>query len=245
MDSSPVNWLPAAVSAILVGLSKTGMPGVAIPSVWLMAEAIHDAKLSVGAITPLLILGDVFAVAYYRRHAQWDRLWRLFPFVVAGMIPAMVILRFTSGEQLRPALGGLILALLTLELGRKWFGWNNVPNAGWFVGLMGFLAGFGTALGNAAGPVMGIYLVATKLPKQQFMGTSAWFFFLVNVSKVLPYVAMGMITAGTVSFGLVLAPVVVISSVLGVAMLPYIPQRLFDSVVLALAALGGVRLILG
>ena len=246
MHFSPVSWLLAAVAAALVGLSKTGIPGVSIPSVWLMAEAFGtEAKLSVGAITPLLIVADVFAVLFYRRHAQWDRLWRLFPFVVAGMVPAMLLLRTTSDAVMKPVLGGLILTVLGLELCRQRFQWQNVPHAWWFSAGMGFLAGFGTALGNAAGPIMGLYLVAVGLPKEQFMGTSAWFFFLVNVSKIPPYLALGMITAQTTSFDLWLTPVVVVSSLAGVALLPYIPQRLFNATVQALAAVGAVRLLVG
>ncbi|NUQ65319.1 MAG: hypothetical protein HUU20_22865 [Pirellulales bacterium] len=80
MEPALSSWLLAVTAAVLVGLSKTGMPGVAIPAVWLMVEAFEgDAKAAVGAILPVLLVGDVFAVAYYRRHAQWDRLWRLFP----------------------------------------------------------------------------------------------------------------------------------------------------------------------
>ena len=80
--------LLAAASALLVGLSKTGLPGVSIPAILLMTEAYpHDARLSVGAILPLLLVGDVFAVAWYRRHADWNRLARLLPYVFVGMLP--------------------------------------------------------------------------------------------------------------------------------------------------------------
>ncbi len=246
MDFPLASWFFAAAAAILVGLSKTGMPGVAIPAIWLMVEAFRgDAKLSVGAILPMLLVADVFAVAYYRRHAQWDRLWRLFPYVLVGMVPALLILRRTTGEELRPILGGLILALLVLEIGRKGFGWEHVPGAWWFVATTGVLAGFGTALGNAAGPVMSIYLIATGLPKQQFIGTAAWFFFIVNAAKVIPFWSLGMITSTTLRFDLALVPVVVGGALLGIAILPVIPQRFFNALVLALAGIAGVRLILG
>jgi uncharacterized membrane protein YfcA len=246
MEFALGSWLLAAGAAVLVGLSKTGMPGVAIPAVWLMVEAFHgDAKLSVGAILPMLLVADVFAVAYYRRHAQWDRLWRLFPYVLAGMIPALLVLRATSGEELRPVLGGLILALLALEICRNWLGWQHVPSAWWFVAATGVLAGFGTALGNAAGPVMSVYLIATGLPKQQFIGTAAWFFFIVNAAKVIPFWSLGMITPTTLQFDLTLVPVVLAGAVLGIALLPLIPQRFFNLLVLLLAGFAGVRLITG
>ena len=84
---SPIHFLLAAASALLVGLSKTGLPGVSIPAILLMTEAYpDDARLSVGAILPVLLAGDVFAVAWFRRHADWGRLVRLLPWVLAGMI---------------------------------------------------------------------------------------------------------------------------------------------------------------
>ena len=71
---------PGRRRALLVGFSKTGMPGAGLSAVALMAEAFpDDAKLSVGAILPLLIVGDLFAISYYRRHADWQRLLQLFP----------------------------------------------------------------------------------------------------------------------------------------------------------------------
>ncbi len=246
MNFTLASWLFGATAAALVGLSKTGMPGVAIPAIWLMVEAFEgDAKLSVGAILPILLVADVLAVTYYRRHAQWHRLLRLFPYVLVGMIPALGVLAVVSGGQLRPLLGGLILVLLALEVCRKWLGWDHVPNAWWFLALTGVLAGFGTALGNAAGPVMSIYLIAAGLPKQQFVGTAAWFFFVVNLTKIIPFWGLGMITPATLQFDLLLAPVVLGSALLGIVLLPLIPQRSFNALVLVLAGVAGVRLISG
>ena len=246
MELSVASWLWAATAGVLVGLSKTGMPGVAIPAVWLMVEAFQgDAKLSVGAILPMLLVGDVFAVGYYRRHAQWRQLVRLFPYVLAGMLPALAVLANTSGEQLRPALGGLILALLAVELGRQALGWEHMPSAWWFVAITGVLAGFGTALGNAAGPVMSVYLIATGLPKRQFIGTAAWFFFTVNLAKVVPFWSLGMITPASLWVDLMLVPAVLGGGVLGILLLPLIPQRFFNGLVLVLAGIAGVRLITG
>ena len=172
-------------AAFLVGFSKTGIPGAGMPAIALMADVFHDdTKLSVGAMVPLLILGDIFAVIYYRRHAHWNRLFELFPYVVAGMIPGHFVLRLLNSDWLRVLIGVLILALLVLHFARQRFGWEKMPDQWWFVAMMGFLAGFGTVVGNAAGPAMGIYLLSKKLDKHEFIGTSAWFFFFVNVSKV-------------------------------------------------------------
>jgi uncharacterized protein len=233
-----------AAAALLVGFSKTGLPGAGLPAVALMADAFRDqTRLSVGAILPILILGDIFAVAYYRRHAQWDRLWSLLPFVVIGMIPGYFVLKHVDNEHLRSMLGAIILSLLTLHLLSHQFGLGHLPEKRWFVAFTGVLAGFATTVGNAAGPVMSIYLVGNRLDKHKFLGTAAWFFLIMNVSKIPFYTALGMITRETLVFDAMLVPIAVIGALLGVFLLKRIPQRVFDGLVLILAGAAGFRLL--
>ena len=124
--TSPLAILLGVAAALLVGFSKTGMPGAGIPAVALMAEVFREnTKLSVGAILPLLILGDLFAIAYYRRHADWKRLLSLCPYVVAGMVPAYLVLRFVDDDVLRVSIGVLILVLLLLHVVRQRYGFQQ------------------------------------------------------------------------------------------------------------------------
>ena len=244
MDDSLVPLLMGGFAALMVGFSKTGMPGGAIPAVALMAEAFRDdTKLSVVALLPMLILGDLFAVAYYRRHAQWDRLWKLVPFVALGMIPGYFVLRLSNSDSLRTVIGVIIIVLLLIEVARKHLGWDKMPDRWWFVGTTGGLAGFGTTVGNAAGPVMSIYLVSSYLDKYEFLGTAAWFFFFVNLSKLPVFYSLNMITPATLMFDLIIAPAVVVGALVGVTVLKRIPQAVFNSLVLALAGIAALRMI--
>jgi uncharacterized membrane protein YfcA len=229
----------------LAGLSKTGLPGVSIPAILLMTEAYpNDARISVGAILPVLLVGDVFAVAWYRRHADWGRLVRLMPYVLAGMLPGAAILMWLQGNQLRPVIGAMVLLMLAIELGRQWFGWDNMPHRWWFTAGTGFLAGLATLVANAAMPVMSIYLISQDFDKQKFIGTAAWFFFLLNVSKVPPYCAMGMLTWPMLLLAAALAPLVILGALLGVYVLARIPQQLFNNLALLLAGVAAIRLVL-
>ena len=231
-------------AALLVGLSKTGMPGVAIPAVAMMALAFgDDTRLSVGALLPVLLVGDLFAITAYRRHAQWNRLWQLAPYVVAGMAPGFLVLAWIDSGALRVFLGVLILLLLTLEVGRRRIGWLQMPHRWWFTAAMGALAGFGTAVGNAAGPAMSIYLVSQRFDKQKLIGTAAWFFFLVNASKIPVFLGLGMITGATLGFDLILLPMVILGAIAGLYLLPRIPQRAFDTIVLILAGVAALCMI--
>jgi uncharacterized membrane protein YfcA len=244
MDWTPLSLLLGAFAALLVGFSKTGVPGAGLPAVALMAEAFSDeTRLSVGALLPILIVGDLFAIFYYRRHAQWDRLWELLPYVVAGMVPGYLVLSRVDSASLRILIGAIILSLLCLQIARRRFGWEKMPDRWWFVSGTGILAGFGTTVGNAAGPVMSIYLISKHLDKQEFMGTVAWFFFIVNVSKIPFFAALGMITPATLALDALLVPIVVCSAILGAVVLKRIPQSVFNVLVLALAGLAGLRMV--
>ncbi len=217
-----------------------------MPAIALMADVFRsDTKLSVGAMVPLLILGDIFAVLYYRRHAQWNRLFELFPYVVAGMIPGYFVLDLLDSNSLRVVIGIVILALLALHFARLRFGWSQMPDQWWFVAMMGSLAGFGTVVGNAAGPAMGIYLLSKKLDKHEFIGTSAWFFFFVNLSKVPIQLMVGVITPTTLRFDVAIAPLLVVGALVGVAVHKRLPQSAFNSLVLLLAGVLAVWLVFG
>ncbi len=238
------SFLLGAGAALLMGIAKTGVPGAAIPAVALMAEAFRsDTKLSVGAMLPLLIVGDIVAVAYYRRHTNWKRLIELFPYVAVGMVPGYLVLWSIESDSLRFVLGGIVMLLLALHVSRTYFGWEKIPDRWWFTATTGVLAGFGTTVGNAAGPVMSVYLVSKGMDKHEFVGTAAWFFCIVNVSKIPFFLAFGNINAATLRFDLVLAPVLLIGALSGVMILKRIPQAAFNTLVLVLAAIAALRLI--
>ena len=242
----PISYVFGWIAAVLVGLSKTGLPGVSIPAVVLMTEAFpEDTDLAIGAMLPVLLLGDVLAVARYRHHAQWSRLWRLFPYVAVGMAPGWLLLRqLSDGDALRPVLGGLMLGLLMLEVARRRYDWQHVPHKWWFIGGMGLLTGFSTTVAHAAFPVMTVYLLSQGMAKREFVGTAAWFFLLVNLSKLPLYASNRMIPLETLRFDLLVAPATLLGVALGIYVLKRIPQHLFDTLALVLAAIAAARLLL-
>ena len=236
-------WLASGLAALLVGLAKNGLPGLGILVVPLMALAF-PARDSIGVLLPLLLVGDVLAIALYRRHAQWRKLLRLLPYVVVGMIGAGFVLAQLDNESMRPFLGVLILALLIMECIRMKYQWNQLPHHPVFAAAIGASAGFATTVGNAAGPIMSLYFLSRNLLKQQFVGTAAWFFFVVNSSKVPLYVHFDLITKDTLLFNATLIPAIGLGAWLGFRLLPIIPQRVFKALILVLAAIAALGLLL-
>jgi uncharacterized protein len=237
-------WVLLGLAAASVGLSKSGIPGVGILSVVLIAQALPgQTRLSVGVLLPVLIAGDILALLRYRHHAQWRDLLGLIPSVAVGMAAAWLLLPHLREDLFRPMLGWMILLLIGIEFVRD-RGTTPAPvQHPAFRAATGFGAGFTTTVGNAAGPIMSVYLVSRGLPKHAFLGTAAWFFFCVNVTKVPIYASVGMMTGPSLLLSASLFPLVALGSGLGILLLPHIPQHWFDRTVLALAALAALRLL--
>lgn len=235
----------AVVAALLIGFSKTGMPNAGMFSVILMAM-IFPTKASVGILLPMLITGDIVAVSYYRRTVVWKHLLKLIPWVLAGIVLGYLVLGHIDSAQLKRMIGILVVALIALHLltermGDQWYA--RFSGSPWFNGSMGGLAGFATMIGNAAGGVMSIYLLSKKLPKKEFIGTGAWFCLTVNVIKVPFSISLGLITVHTFLFNLMLAPVILIGTFIGIKVLAKIPQQYFKWIILVLSAVAAIDLI--
>lgn len=259
MSLSSYQWTVALASALLVGVSKTGVPGVGIVVVPMLACAF-GGRLSAGIMLPMLIAGDVFAVAWYRRHAQWDKLIRLLPWVVAGLAFGAVALIFTAKHGPKNAkalsdptglvIGVLVITMVVVHLLRSRLGERFQPTSPAGVASTGMAAGFSTMVSNAAGPVMQMYLAAHKLPKQAFMGTIAWYFFTINLSKFPIYIVLSwwiprdpIVTFESLTLNLAVLPAIVAGVFIGKWLLPRIPDRSFESIVVLLAAAGALNLI--
>ena len=237
-------WLLAVVGAIFIGFSKTGIPGVGIFSVALFA-LVYPTTESVGLVLPLLICADIVAVKSYHRHAQWKHLWRLFPWAAAGIVIGFAAMELLQPQILIKIIGATFLLMVALHLWRKKFLKDEeIPSGALFSGSMGLSAGFATMVANAAGPVMVIYLLAMQLPKLEFIGTGAWYFFILNTFK-LPFQAqLGNITARSLLIDGVLVPFVIAGALWGKKLLPLVNQNMFESLSLIFAVVAGLKLLI-
>ena len=241
-------WALAALCALFVGMAKTGVPGLGIFAVPLMVVAVGDARQSAGWLLPLLCVADVFAVVAYRRHAQARRLFSLLPWVLAGMAVGALALGGPEGI-LRKVVGAIVLAMVLLRLWRArqplapeapaTLSATTARSAGY-----GLIAGFATTVANAAGPVMNLYLLARRLPKQEFLATGAWFFLFVNLAKIPLYTAHGIIHLRSLAFDALLLPPVILGAMAGRSIAARLPQKAFETAVLTLTTAAALALLL-
>ena len=244
MDITTATICLGITAAFTFGLSKTGFPGISILGVVIMAIALQGAEKKMpGVVLPLLLIGDVIAVAYYQKHTDWKTLFRLFPVVAVGMTIGILLMGSVDNQQFQVILGTMVLGLVGLDIARKWYGWEKFPHSWWFAAMMGATAGFATYIGNAAGPVMAVYLLAIGMTKEKFMGCAAWFFFIVNMTKVPFYTWQGSITAETLRFDLIIVVGMIVGALVGRPLLKVTPEKVFGPIVLGLAALGALYLV--
>jgi uncharacterized protein len=244
-DFTAVEWALAVLAATGIGVSKSGLPGVSLLHVVLFAQLFPGLR-STGVVLPMLIVGDVGAVLLFRRHAQWNHVFRTLPPALIGVGIGWACMRAWPGLNWNPVIGGIVAGLAVLQLVRNWRPdlLSDMPHARGFAWTMGLLAGITTMVANAAGPVMGLYLLAVALPKDAFVGTSAWFFLLINVLKVPFSAQLGFIEPATLAFNALLIPVILSGLFLGRALVAKVPQKVFDSLILAFAIVASLKLIL-
>ncbi|MDD4107997.1 MAG: sulfite exporter TauE/SafE family protein, partial [Prolixibacteraceae bacterium] len=164
IDFPILQWLLLFFCAMLIGMSKVGVPGVSLLVVPTLA-IIFGGKASTGVLLPILMVADIFGVAYYHRHTEWKYLWKLFPWAFAGIGIALWVGEVVSDIWFKNIIAVLIFIGIAIMLWRdRRKGSSSIPNSWWFAASMGILGGFATMIGNVAGPVFAIYLLAMHLP---------------------------------------------------------------------------------
>ncbi|MEU4657567.1 sulfite exporter TauE/SafE family protein [Streptomyces sp. NPDC023723] len=240
-----------AFAALLVGFAKTAVSGANTVSLAIFA-ALLPARASTGVLLPVLIAGDVLAVLTYRKHAHWPTLWRLFPAVGAGVVAGTLFLMWAGDGAVRMSIGVILLVMAAVTVWRRRTA--EAPQrpereAATRAGRLkarsyGVLGGFTTMVANAGGPVMSLYLLSAGFRKLGFLGTSAFFFLIVNVSKLPFSVGLGLIDGYSLLLDAALVLFVVPGALLGKWAVHRINQQLFERLVIAATVLGGLQLLL-
>ena len=213
---------------------------MAVVIVTIMA-LVFGSKSSTGIILPLLIAGDIFAVIYYNRHARWDYLFKLLPWMIAGVLIGVWIGKDLPEQLFKRGMAVIIIMSVFMMV---WWDKNkerNVPDYWWFAGIMGLGAGITTMIGNLAGAFSNIFFLAMRLPKNAFIGTAAWLFFIINLFK-LPFhiFVWETITMDSIALNLRLLPGIFLGLWTGVNVIKYIKDHQYRKLILLLTAIGAI-----
>lgn len=241
---SILSWILIFIAAFIIGLSKAGLKGIDMMNVTIMA-IVFGGKASTGVVLPLLCVADIMAVWYYNRHAQWPHFWKLLPWILAGILAGVF-----AGKEMDEALFRKIMAIiivltvcimLWLEIRKTPF----VPGNIFFAAGLGLVSGFTTMLGNLAGAFSNIYFLAMRMVKNDFIGTAAWLFLVINLFK-LPFQVFYWknINAASLKTDLILLPALLLGFWAGIKLVAIIKDESYRRVILLLTLAGAVVMFL-
>lgn len=234
----------AFIAAFLIGVSKGGIKGISILNVTLMVLA-YGAKASTGIVVPLLIIGDILAVIYFKKYTKWKYLVNFLPWMLVGV----VIASFVGKELPETTFKNWMAAIILLSTIFMWFSETTakkvMPDNRLFGSSIGFAAGFTTMIGNLAGPFANLFFLATRLPKNELIGTSAWVFLIVNFFKVPFHVfSWKTINYDTLQTNLTLFPFVILGFFVGVKIVSFFTEKFFRQFLLVVTAIGAILIFL-
>jgi uncharacterized protein len=237
-EFAPWQWSLGLLSAFAIGIAKTGMPGVSTLVAPLMVLTVGDARHAAAWTLPILSTADVLSVIYWRRHADARKLFSLIPWVAAGMVVGALALSLDE-QILRRMIGVVVLIMMALQIQRRRNPSGQVLGSPSFYGVA---TGFASTIANAAAPVMNLYLLSRRLTKEQFVATGAWFFLVVNLSKVPIYQWYHLFSPASLTFDAFMVPAVVCGALAGLWLVHRVPQRVFELLIIVLTAVSSVFL---
>ncbi len=241
--NTPYDWILLFSCALLIGMSKTGIQGITLLAIPLMAVNF-GAKASTGLILPMLCFSDLIAVIYYRRTAEWKYIIKLLPAAIAGFFVAIAVDKIIPPDEFRRLMAvciflGLGVMFWTEKKGKD----HKMFTSWWYAPLFGLMGGFTTMIGNAAGPVMSVYLLSMRLPKYSFVGTSAWFFLVVNYLKLpLQIFVWDNISPATLMLNALTIPFMITGAVAGIYFVKKIPEKSYRTFIIVVTILSTLLL---
>ncbi|OSQ53199.1 sulfite exporter TauE/SafE family protein [Marivita geojedonensis] len=221
-------WIVAALAAFLMGLSKGGVPMIALLSVPLMS-LFMDPALAAGLLLPIYIVADIYAVYLFRRAFSARNLKILLPGAIAGILLGYGAVAYVPGDVVKLLVAAIGLSYLISAL-RSRFSKHEVPAKPADVprGLFwGTLTGLTSYISHAGGPPFQAYVLPQKLDKMVYLGTTTIFFTVVNLLKVPPFILAGQITWDSAIQAVWLAPAALAGAWSGAAISRRLPEKMF------------------
>jgi len=248
-----VFWVFVGAAIVIQGISKSGFAGGAgILSLPLMMLVMPVDKVA-ATMLPLLILCDMNAIYIHRRNCDWRKVMAIYLPSIAGILLGALVWWWVGREGVQQygvpikRFVGVIAVLFALYIIGKEaaMAWAERLRLGPRTGVLaGVAAGFTSTMAHAAGPIVSLYLFSQDLGKTLFVGTVAWTFTLINLTKLPFYTAVGLIRRDVLLFDLYLVWLIPIGSYLGKWMHHRVSESAFNRVILVLTLLAGLQLIL-
>ncbi|MEP2780888.1 MAG: sulfite exporter TauE/SafE family protein [Pseudoruegeria sp.] len=239
-----VFWIAAGLAAFFLGLSKGGLPVIALLAVPIMA-LFMDPAMAAGLLLPLYIVADVYAVYLFRRAYSVRNLKILIPSALIGVIVGYFSVSHVPGDAVKLLLAGIGIFYLATSMARRLSQTERPPAPadvprGIF---WGACAGLTSYIAHAGGPPYQVYVLPQKLDKMTFLGTTTILFTSINLMKVPPYILAEQITFSSMGQSVWLAPMAIFGAWSGSRVVRLLPEKLFYYLIEATLGLVSLKLL--
>lgn len=227
LELDTISWILLVLCGLFVGMAKTGFSAVGMIVVPILA-IIFGGKPSTGLLLPMLITGDIFAVSYYNRHANWKHVFKLLPWAVTGVLIAVYTGSYISDRGFKNIMAIIIIGSLFIMIWRDYKKNFKVPDFWWFPVLFGILGGFSSMIGNVAGSILALYLLSMNLPKNDYIATGAWFFFIINIFKTPFHIFVwDTVTPQSLTINLLMVPAIILGACAGIKIVKLMNEKIY------------------
>ena len=216
----------AIPAVLLLGISKSGFGAgfgsLAVPIIALAVTVPQAAAI----LMPVLLLMDLLGMAAFRKSFDLALLKFLVPCGLVGTVVGALLFKALDAKVVTGIVGAFTLLFLAQRLlfpPRP----DSAPPPKWLGGLLAVTSGFTSFVSHAGGPTISAYVIPLRLSPLHFTATLAYFFFVINVSKWLPYAWLGLLDMRNMATSLVLLPIAPIGVWVGVRMAKTINPVLF------------------
>ncbi len=235
----------AAVAVLFIGLSKAGFGGGLGILTTPLCVLAFGPQAAIGVLLPLLCAGDAFSLYHY--WGKWERrnLKYLLPGVIVGVVIGVRLIGQFSARQLNIAIGMLaVLFVLFQFVKERIFRAEGAFAPNHTVGIpAGVGAGITSTFAHGAGPVVSLFLIPQRLPKEIYVGTTVLVFTWINWIKLPFFLANHLVNAGTFRTSLVFLPLIPVGVWVGVWLNRKFSEALFLKMVYLFTLLTGLQLI--
>lgn len=243
-EITTLGWAALLFCAMTYGMAKTGISNLGMATIPITV-LFFGGKLSSGIVLPMLLMADIMAVMYYNKHANWKILFRILPWALLGVVLATILGTWVDDEAFIKIMAVILTGSTLLMVWREYRGFKYIPTHWSFVIVMGVMAGFTSMIGNMAGVVTSLFFLTIQLHKTSFIGTGAWFYFVVNCSKMPFHIFFWKtINFSTILIDLYCLPAIVAGAALGIFLIKRVSNDFFRKMTIGLCLLAALLLLI-
>ena len=240
--TDPFFYAVAIPAVLLLGISKSGFgAGFGSLAVPVMALAVTVPQAA-AILMPLLLLMDLLGVAAFRKDFDFKFLKFLVPFGLVGTLVGALLFRLLDARMVAGIVGGFTLLFLAQRLLFPPTP-DSPPPPRWLGAVLTVTSGFTSFVAHAGGPPLSAYVIPLRLSPVKFTATMAFFFFVINLSKWLPYAWLGLLDLRNMATSVVLLPLAPLGVWIGVRLARRISAVWFYRILYAGMLLTGIKLL--